>query len=128
VFKDHAAEEAMQVSSLLDQCRNEDWPLGFGYRCNQTNPRPGSGMWPAVNHVTLMGLAARNYTSAAWVEFERNSLDWQSAVFPQHWLGQWTMADTVDGAGSWGHVGLPGNWCVPPALTCATLRLFAQWR
>jgi hypothetical protein len=37
-------------------------------------------------------------------------LHWQSTVYPEHWLGQWTSADTVDGAGSWGHEGWPGNW------------------
>lgn len=31
-------------------------------------------------------------------------------IYPDHWLGQWTSADTVDGAGSWGHAGWPGNW------------------
>lgn len=67
VFEGHAAEEATQVEQLHEQCRNKDWALGFGYRCNNSaDPRPGSGMWPAVNHVTLMGLAARNYTTTAW--------------------------------------------------------------
>ena len=55
------------MQELHEQCRGQDWPLGFGYRCNNSaDPRPGSGMWPAVNHVTLMGLADRNYTAAAW--------------------------------------------------------------
>jgi hypothetical protein len=115
VFRDQPTAEATQVAELLAQCRNQSgpnhWPLGFGYRCNNSaDPRPGSGAWPAVNHVTLMGLASRNYTAAAWSEFTRNSLDFQSKTFPEHWLGQWTMADTVDGAGSWNHSGMPGNW------------------
>tara|TARA_B110000208_G_scaffold46860_1_gene62157 strand:- start:269 stop:3316 length:3048 start_codon:yes stop_codon:yes gene_type:complete len=112
VFDGHEAEEATQVDELHQQCRDgQGWALGFGYRCNNSaDPRPGSGMWPAVNHVTLMGLAAVNRSEDAWTEFLRNSLHWQSSVYPQHWLGQWTSADTVDGAGSWGHAGWPGNW------------------
>lgn len=67
VFEGHIAEEATQVQQLHEQCRGQDWALGFGYRCNNSaDPRPGSGMWPAVNHVTLMGLADRNYTAEAW--------------------------------------------------------------
>ena len=113
VFEGHAAEEAVQIEQLHEQCRGKDWTLGFGYRCNNTaDPRPGSGMWPAVNHVTLMGLAMRNRTDEAWTEWKRNSLDWQASVNPDQWLGQWTSSDTVDGAGSWGHAGWPGNWWV----------------
>ena len=62
VFEGHAAEEATQIEQLHQQCRGDEsgWALGFGYRCiNSADPRPGSGMWPAVNHITLMGLAAR---------------------------------------------------------------------
>ena len=67
VFEGHKAEEATQVQQLHKQCRGQDWALGFGYRCNNSaDPRPGSGMWPAVNHVTLMGLADRKYTAEAW--------------------------------------------------------------
>ena len=113
VFEGHAAEEAVQIKQLHEQCRGKDWTLGFGYRCNNTlDPRPGSGMWPAVNHVTLMGLAMRNRTDEAWTEWRRNSLHWQASVNPDQWLGQWTSSDTVDGAGSWGHAGWPGNWWV----------------
>ena len=39
--------------------------------------------------LSLMGLAARNFTEEAWTEFERNSLHWQSSVFPEQWVGQW---------------------------------------
>eukprot|EP01043_Picozoa_sp_COSAG02_P054018 COSAG02_NODE_6054_length_3836_cov_2.445068_3_plen_171_part_00 len=49
VFNGRKDAEQTQVASLLAQCRNDDWALGFGYRCNNTaDPRPGSGMWPAV--------------------------------------------------------------------------------
>ena len=49
-FEGRKSDEQKQVASLLSQCRNEDWRLGFGYRCNNSvDPRPGSGMWPAVN-------------------------------------------------------------------------------
>ena len=58
VFEGHEVEETRQIEQLHEQCRNDNgWALGFGYRCNNSaDPRPGSGMWPAVNHVTLMGL------------------------------------------------------------------------
>eukprot|EP01051_Picozoa_sp_SAG22_P002904 SAG22_NODE_135_length_18211_cov_560.916519_11_plen_150_part_00 len=53
-FAGRPAAQRVQVAALLAQCRNADWPLGLGYRCNNTaDPRPGSGMWPAVNHVGL---------------------------------------------------------------------------
>jgi hypothetical protein len=57
-----------------------------------------------------MGLAAQNYTKEAFTEFTRNSFDFQTQIYPEQWLGQWTRSDTVDGAGSWGHEGMPGNW------------------
>jgi hypothetical protein len=46
-FAGHAEAERAQVRSMVSQCRDdENWKLGFGYRCNNTaDPRPGSGVW-----------------------------------------------------------------------------------
>lgn len=48
-----------------------------------------------------MGLAARSTVngsangSAAWVEFELNSLHHQALARPDRWIGIWTSADEV---------------------------------
>ena len=111
VFEGDPTALHTQIEQLISHCRTKDWPVAFGYRCDNTAvPKPGSGSWPAVNHVTVMGLAAVNYTAEAWREWQLNSLHHQASVFPQLWVGQWTGSDTTDGAGSWGHAGWPGNW------------------
>ena len=89
---------------------------GFGYRRTIRQIHTQDLHVASCKSCHAMGLAARNFTATAWEEFKRNSFDWQASVYPDHWLGQWTMADTVDGAGSWGHDGLPGNWTLLPGL------------
>ena len=71
--------------------------------------RPGSGMWPAVNHVTLKGLHPAISQRTPGLS-SQGIFDYQSQIYPHYWLGQWTRSDTVDGSGSWGHEGYPGNW------------------
>ena len=64
---------------------------------------PCNGRFDEVNHPTLLGLASRNRSADAWMEFERNSLHWQENTFPTQWVGIWSSSDTADSDG------LPGN-------------------
>ena len=69
-------------------------------------------MWPAVNHPTLIGLAATGnpqHSALAWEEFVRNSMHWQARSFPEQWVGLWTSSDTADADG------MPGAY-QPPYL------------
>ena len=124
-FDDAPAALNASLVSLQAHCR-EGWRFGYAYICSRGPTTAGNdaatgrrlqqypnapGMWPAVNHPTVLGLLAVNRTELAWTEFERNTLDWQARVSPDIWTGIWTGSDSVDDSG------LPSEWTFSfPAL------------
>ena len=105
LFADEPAKLQAAVSSLTEHCRDKGgWHYGYAYRCNISTAPLGAGMWPAMNHPMVMGLASTGHAELAWEEFLRNTMQWQATVSPAIWVGIWTSADTVD------HNGLPGPW------------------
>lgn len=91
------------TASLVEHCR-EGWPYGFAYDCESDEAWRSSqaGMWPAIDHPIVLGLAEVGQTELAWEEFERNSMNWEATVKPDIWAGLWTSADQVS------QDGLPG--------------------
>lgn len=63
------------------------WP----YRYRQA----GSGhLWGALNHPTIMGLAAVN-SSLAWDVWMDTTLHNQATLHPTYWPGVWSSADYI---------------------------------
>jgi hypothetical protein len=107
VFDAAPKEMATVVSLLKSRCRSNDFPFGFPYRCEAkvVGEAACPGMWPALDHPLLLGLARMNETELAWEEWMRNSLHWQTNVTGgKQWVGQWTSADAINNDGS------PGVW------------------
>mmetsp|Transcript_8216 Transcript_8216/g.15678 ORF Transcript_8216/g.15678 Transcript_8216/m.15678 type:complete len:1239 (-) Transcript_8216:96-3812(-) len=102
---------AAATRQTLRLARKSDHPDPKTALRSQAESFAAAGMWPALNHPTIIGLVKSNQVEVAWEEFERNSLQWQATVTPATWIGLWTSADMVQVDG------MPGVWTNPfPAL------------